>query len=665
VTRRRALGLGVWAACGVRAACWGVAAALTLVPALGAEPSAQRTSPVVLRAEPPNWWVAHSLNPVRVMIHGQNLGGAHVEATGGGVSAGPARVDEAGRYLFVDLQVDAGAAAGTRTLRIVTPSGAAEIGFPLLPPPPRAGRFQGLGPDDVLYLLMPDRFADGDPSNDDPPRSKGLLDREKPRYYHGGDLQGVIDHLPYIKELGATAIWLNPWYDNTDRLNFKEAYGGEPSTAYHGYHAEDFYAVEEHFGNLAKLVELTERAHQLGLKVVQDQVANHTGPYHAWLADPPTPTWFNGTEAHHLANTWQTWTLADPHASPQLQRTTLEGWFIDVLPDLNQDDPEVARYIVENALWWVGMTGVDAIRQDTLPYVPRRFWRDWTAALKREYPQLTVVGEMFDGDPSLVAFFQGGRARFDGVDSGIDSLFDYPLFFTLRRAFGEGRSLREVAVMLGHDRLYVDAGRLVTFLGLHDVPRFMNEKGATREGLQLAFTALFTLRGIPLVYYGDEIAMPGAGDPDNRRDFPGGWPQDARSAFTRSGRTAEEQAVFAHVQTLGRLRAALPPLRRGRMVNLEVTEQAWVFARVLDGPVLPAGPRPRAEDAPVEGRLAIVALNNAREAAALEVDLATLGLSGTTELVDRLGSATVTKVVDGRLHLRLEARSAAILTPGR
>jgi neopullulanase len=649
--RRCALGLGVWAA------CWGI------VPALTAEPAAAEAPPVVLRIEPPNWWVGHSLNPVRVMIHGQNLGGARVEAIGGGVSAGFARVSGTGHYLFVDLQVDAQAQAGTRTLRVVTASGAAEARFPLLAPLPRAGRFQGLAPDDVLYLLMPDRFADGDASNDDPPRSKGLLDRRKPRYYHGGDLQGVIDHLGYIKDLGATAIWLNPWYDNTDRLNFKEAYGGEPSTAYHGYHAEDFYAVEEHFGDLAKLVELTEKAHALGLKVIQDQVANHTGPYHAWLADPPTPTWFHGTEAHHLANTWQTWTLADPHASPQLQKATLEGWFIDVLPDLNQDDPEAARYIVEDALWWVGMTGLDAIRQDTLPYVSRRFWQEWTAALKREYPQLTVVGEMLDSDPALVAFFQGGRARFDGIDSGIDTLFDYPLFFTLRRAFGEGRPLREVAVMLGHDRLYVDAGRLVTFLGVHDVPRFMNEKGATREGLQLAFTALFTLRGIPLVYYGDEIAMPGAEDPDNRRDFPGGWPQDARSAFERSGRAPEEQAVFAHVQALGRLRAALPPLRRGRMVNLEVGEQTWVFARVLDDPDPAAASHTVGEGASRGARLAIVALNNAREATSLDVDLAGLGLPAATALVDRLGSSTGTTVVDGRLRVRLAARSAVILTP--
>ena len=576
--------------------------------------------PVVLRVEPPNWWVGHSQNRVRLMIHGRHLRGGRVSTADGGLSVGPARVNDAGSYLFFDLSIDRESEAGARTLQVVTDLGKTEVSFPLLAGLPREGRFLGLSPDDAIYLIMPDRFANGDASNDDPARSRGLLDRSKPRHYHGGDLQGIIDRLGYIKDLGMTAIWLNPVYDNTDRLNFKEAYGGQPSTAYHGYHAEDFYAVDEHQGDVAKLRELTERAHRLGLKVIQDQVANHTGPYHTWLTDPPTPTWFNGTEARHVANTWQTWTLADPHASPQVQKATLEGWFIDVLPDLNQDDPEVARYVVQNTLWWLGMTGMDAIRQDTLPYVPRRFWSDWMAAIKREYPQVTVIGEMLDSDPSLVAFFQGGRARFDGVDSGIDSLFDFPLFFALRRAFGEGRSLREVATVVGHDHLYVDSDRLVTFLGLHDVPRFMNDTGATLEGLKLAFAALFTMRGIPLVYYGDEIALPGAGDPDNRRDFPGGWPEDPRNAFERPGRSPEEQAVVEHVQRLGRLRAALPQLRRGRMVNLEVADQAWVFARVLDDQV------------------AIVALNNATEAAVLDVGVATLGLPEATALIANLGS---------------------------
>lgn len=601
--------------------------------------------PRVLKVEPPSWWPGHTLNPVRLLVRGRNLSGARVEApAGAGLDVGLCRVNAAGTWLFVDVVVDPAAAPGPRVLTVRTPAGAAEAPFELLAPLPRRGRFQGFSPDDVLYLVMPDRFANGDPSNDDPARSRGLHDRAKPRYYHGGDLRGLIDHLPYLRDLGVTALWLNPWYDNADRLNERETYDGRAVTDYHGYGAVDFYGVDEHLGTLAELVELVDAAHAAGLKVIQDQVANHTGPYHPWVEDEPTPTWYHGTEASHLANTWQTWTLQDPHSPPALQRATLEGWFIDILPDLDQDDPEVAHYIVQNTLWWVGIAGLDGIRQDTLPYVHRRFWRRWTAAIERQYPGLTVVGEVFDGDPALVSFFQGGVARFDGIDSGIDTVFDFPLHFELREAFAGGGSLRDVAKMLARDHLYPDASTLVTFLGLHDVPRFMNEAGASPARLNAAFTFLLTARGTPLVYYGDEVAMPGGADPDNRRDFPGGWPEDPRNAFEASGRTSEEQEVFAHVQRLLHLRRKCAPLRRGRTLNLEVKDRTWAYARVL------------------EGQVAVVAVNLESGPATLEAPAGRAGLDDGMTLEDRLGSAVRARVQAGRFRVTLPGASSVVFT---
>jgi glycosidase len=297
------------------------------------------------------------------------------------------------------------------------------------------------------------------------------------------------------------------------------------------------------------------------------------------VKDSPTPTWYHGTEAQHLSNTWQTWTLADPHSTPAMREATLDGWFGGFLPDLNQSDPEVARYIIQNTLWWAGMSGVDGIRQDTWPYVPRSFWRDWMRAIKREYPTMTVVGEVLEGDPSLISFFQGSHRAQDGLQTNVDALFDYPLFFPIRRAFAEGKSLKEVSMMLGRDHLYTNPSSLMTIIGTHDVPRFMNEQGATVEGLKLAFTMLLTVRGTPLVYYGDEIAMPGAADPDNRRDFPGGWKDDSRNAFDASGRTPVEQGVWTHVQKLIALRARRSELRRGPMEHLYASEQAFVYRR--------------------------------------------------------------------------------------
>ncbi len=598
--------------------------------------------PEVSKVEPPNWWIGHSINPVRLLIRGRNLEGARAVGNGANLTIGLTRVNAAGTYAFVDVSIAPNATPGLHPLRLVTTGGEATAAFEVLQPLPRAGRFQGFSPDDVIYLIMPDRFANGDPSNDDPAVSRGLFDRRKPRYYHGGDFQGIIDHLPYLKELGVTALWINPVYDNVNRLNQRERYNGDGITDYHGYGAVDFYGVEEHFGTLAQFRELVDAAHRQGLKVIQDQVANHTGPYHPWVKDSPTPTWFHGSESHHVANTWQTWTLIDPHATAEMRAPTLDGWFINILPDLNQDDEEVARYLIQNTLWWVGTAGLDGIRQDTLPYVPRRFWRDWMAAIKREYPDLRVVGEMFDGDPALVSFFQGGQARFDGVDSGVDTVFDFPTYFTMRHAFAEGKPVRDVAVMTGHDYLYPNASLLVTFLGLHDVGRFMSDTGATAQGLELAYTFLMTARGIPMIYYGDEIGMRGGGDPDNRRDFPGGWREDPRNAFTAAGRTAEENAIWDRVRRLTHLRGELEPLRRGPMVNLCVSDQAYGYARTgAAGPV-------------------VVLMNNAASAAEVKCDLSPLGLSEGATLTDRLGGAPELRVTGGRVDALLPGRTAGI-----
>jgi neopullulanase len=548
---------------------------------------AAQARPSVTKVEPPDWWANHSVNPVRVMLRGQHLGGARVAAVGQGIRAGLVRVNEAGTYAFVDLFIEREAKPGNRLLRVTTAAGSAEANFGINEPLHRAGRFQGFTPDDVIYFIMPDRFADGDRANNNPAKSPGLYDRSKGRHYHGGDFQGIIDHLPYLKELGVTALWINPVYDNTDRLDEREMYpeteGGprRPTTAYHGYGAIDFYGVEEHYGTMQKLKELVDRAHAGGFKVIQDQIANHTSPYHPWATERPTPTWFYGTVENHLSNNWQKWTTMDPNATEETRRRNLEGWFIDILPDLNQDDEEVRRYLIQNTLWWLGTVGFDAVRMDTLPHVPRHFWRDWTAAIKREYPNVNILGELFDGDPALLAYFQRGKIGRDGIDTGIDTVYDFALHYAVRDAFAKGESVRKLAQVLAHDHLYPRPEVLVPFVGVHDMQRFMNERGATVEGLKLAQTFVMTTRGTPLLYYGDELAMPGGGDPDNRRDFPGGFAGDARNAFTKQGRTPVENDVFEHVKWLAKLRATHPALRRGSLVHVYDEEQQAVFARVL------------------------------------------------------------------------------------
>jgi glycosidase len=605
-------------------------------------PFALFAAPEVYKCDPPSWWAGHSIHPVRLLIKGTNLSGAQLSLPRG-FRAKNQKINATGTYLFADLEISRNTRPGEYEFETVSQGAHAPFKFTILPKLPRQNAFQGFSSDDVLYLIMPDRFVDGDSSNNDPPGSPGLFDRSKGRYYHGGDLKGVRSKLPYLKDLGVTAIWLTPWYDNVNHLNRKETYDNQPITDYHGYGAIDFYGVEEHLGTLRELQELVAAAHELGLKVIQDQVANHTGPYHPWVKDSPTPTWYHGTEQHHLANTWQTWTIPDPHASTDLQRSTLEGWFIDILPDLNQEDPECSRYLIQNAVWWVGMTGVDGVRQDTLPYVGRRFWADWSGALKKEFPKLVLLGEMFDGDAAKVAFFQGGVPRHDGIDSGIDALFDFHLFYQIRKAFGEGKSIRDVANGLAYDRLYQDPNRLVTFAGLHDVARFMNERGATPAGLELAFTFIATTRGIPLIYYGDEIAMPGAGDPDNRRDFPGGFSGDSANSFERSGRSAGQEEVFSTLRKALAARRELEPLRHGKLTSLTVTDQFFAFARCT------------------KNQCVLVAINNDSKPNTADVDLDSIPCGNAT-WSDRFGSARVVSQAGKRLRIELPARSAAILT---
>ena len=621
---------------------WFLAIVLPLWAAQAAASNSAK-APAVLKVEPPSWWANHSMNPVRLLIRGRGLGGAEISYAGTDLRLGPAKVNAAGTYMFVDVAIEPTTPVGKRRFAIKTAGGQAEAEFEIIEALPSPGRFQGVSSNDLLYLIMPDRFSNGDPSNDDPPGARGMVDRTKGRYYHGGDLQGIINHLAYLKDLGVTAVWMTPIYANHNRLYPIPFWSPEHYTDYHGYGPEDYYSVDPHLGDLDKLRELVDKAHGIGMKMLLDQVPNHTGPEHPWVKDPPTPTWFNGSPEKHLSNTFQKWLLADPYASADMIRPVMEGWYYDVLPDLNQNDPEVARYLTQNMLWWIGVSGADGLRQDTLYFAPRTFWKDCLAAIKREYPSFRVLGEVYGDDPALVSYYQGGRAGFDGVDTGLDIVFDFPLMNAVRAVFVNRKPAEELAAALSRDRLYPNPQMMVTLLGSQDEPRFMGLPEAGTDGLKLAFAFLLTTRGIPLIYSGDEIAMRGGGDPDNRRDFPGGWRGDPHDAFAREKRTEEEADVFDYVRRLARLRAELEPLSGGRLVNLSAGAQAYAYARYTDS----AG--------------VIIVLNAGLKEAVLNVGQGPLRPApSTAALKDRLGSAPDARIENGRIKVDLPPRSAAI-----
>jgi glycosidase len=570
--------------------------------------SAAASTVKVTKVEPPNWWVGFTPE-VMLLLFGHDLEATHVSCNLPALRVLRTQATAGGSYLFVWLKLAADTRPGTAVCRITAPKGTTSFELPLAARAPTLGKFQGLSPDDVIYLIMPDRFANGDSSNDEPAEAPGSHDRAKPRAYHGGDLRGIQNHLAYLKELGVTTLWLTPVVRNGATQD------------YHGYGAVDLYAVDPHLGSLKDYQNLVASAHKEKMKILFDTVPNHVGPLHPWVENPPLPDWFHGTKQHHLdsfsplkgtfygklggqeATNDPFESLIDPHAPEWMKKNLIEGWFFGILPDMNTENPLVGEYLLQNSLWWAEISGLDGYRVDTFPYVGRKFWAYWHAGLRRIYPNLTTIGEVFHPDPSVTSFFEGGVRRYDGIDSGLSTVFDFPMFFTLRDVLLRNAPVGRIADVLRHDALYPRPELLVPFFANHDVPRFASAEGSYPSKLKLAFALTLTLRGIPELYYGDEIGMPGGGDPDNRRDFPGGWTGDTNDAFTEAGRTREQQEIFSYVRDLLRIRRNHAAFRGGQHWHLASDESAYVFLR-------------EAEDERI-----IVAFNNADKARELQVPI--------------------------------------------
>jgi glycosidase len=552
-----------------------------------AQESAKLDAPAVNKVEPPNWWVG--LTPdVMLLLSGKNLRATHVSCNLRDVVVGRTQSSGDGDYLFVWLKLGPELHSGTAVCRLATAHGETTFELPIAARKQILGRNQGISLDDVIYLIMPDRFANGDPLNDEPEEFPGSHDRSNPRTWHGGDLRGVEQHLDYLKDLGVTTLWLTPIVKNGATQD------------YHGYGAVDLYAVDPHLGTLADYQRLIQSAHKRHMKVLFDMVPNQVGPRHLWAAHPPMPDWFHGTPEHHLRavspledsfyglpakkeitnDAFES--LVDPHTPAQLRRSLTEGRFAGILPDMNTENPAVVEYLAQNSIWWAETTGLDGYRVDTFPYVSREFWEQWHTALRRIYPRLSTIGEVFHPDPTVTSFYQGGRKGWDGIDTQLTAPFDFPLYFALRDVLLKGAPVGKLANILRQDSLYPHPEFLVPFFGNHDTTRIPGMPVGTPARLKLAFGLILTVRGIPEIYYGDEIGMLGDRDPDNRRDFPGGWTEDLRNAFTKIGRTPEQEEMYTYVSALLALRAQHPALRRGKLWSLASDDTTYVFMREID-----------------------------------------------------------------------------------
>lgn len=516
----------------------------------------------VKKVEPAFWWAGMQSTELQILLYGDDLSRYNVSIT-----AESARLKETVRlenknYLILYLDLTE---AKAETFNIVLQAGKEKKTIPYELKERKAGSRErtGFNASDVLYLIMPDRFANGDPSNDVIAGMRETkVDRTEQYARHGGDFKGIEQRLDYISDLGVTAIWLNPILEND-----------MPEGSYHGYAATDYYKVDRRFGTNEEFVSLVNKAHSKGLKMVMDMIFNHCGSEHFFFTDRPSHDWFNFPDGYEQTS-YNTMPQYDPYATEYDKTKAVDGWFVETMPDLNQRNRHVERYMIQNSIWWIEYSGIDGIRQDTHPYVDFDMISRWCKEVTDEYPDFNIVGETWNSSNTAISFWQKNSPLSAPRNSNLRSVMDFPLQGIMNNAFDEETTgydgLYKLYEYLGQDIIFADPMELLIFLDNHDVSRFQRteELAANFNRFKQAFAFLLTTRGIPELYYGTEIRMVGDkanGDGTLRQDFPGGWAGDTRDAFTQSGRSAGENETFDYLRKLLNWRKGNEAIAKGTL----------------------------------------------------------------------------------------------------
>jgi len=447
------------------------------------------------RVEPPNWWVGMKHNIVQVLVYGEDISQWEPNVENPHIQLKKTTRVNNPNYLFLDLLISERADA--TTVNIDFYKGKKKVGshqYPLLERDMTIPR-KGFDSSDVMYLITPDRFANGDPSNDVISGMKEkVMNRQDEQGRHGGDIKGIRDRLDYIYDLGFTAIWLNPILEN-------DMY----RTSYHGYAATDFYKVDQRFGTNEDYVQFCQEAQNKGIKIIMDMILNHSGSEHWFVKDPPTQDWINHNNTYVQTSHRRT-THQDPYASEYDKKAFVDGWFVETMPDLNQKQPLMANYLIQNTLWWIEYTGIAGIRMDTYPYPDKEFMTVWNDAILAEYPAFNIVGEEWSLNPAVVSFWQAGKTNSNGYRSSLPSVMDFPLQDALITALVEEENWNsgwvKVYEMLGNDHLYPDPQNLVIFPDNHDMDRILTQLNGDIDLLKMAMIYFTTMRGVPQFYYG-------------------------------------------------------------------------------------------------------------------------------------------------------------------
>lgn len=533
------------------------------------------------RVEPSNWWLGMKEPVFQILLHGVGVGDATPVIESDLVTLERVERVESKNYLFLYLKVSDTATPGRFNIAIHPNDGSPveTIDFPLQLRAPDAADLKGFDSSDTLYLIMPDRFANGDTSNDSiPSMLETSVNRTDPYGRHGGDLAGVIEHLDYFQRLGVTALWLNPVLEN----NMQQS-------SYHGYAMTDFYRVDPRFGTLEDYKRLAVQAKAKGLKLVMDMVFNHCGSEHWWMQDLPSADWINFSDAYLSTNHLRT-TNQDPYASEFDKALMSKGWFVSAMPDLNLENPLLADYMIQNSIWWIETLGLGGIRMDTYPYPDKFAMSHWCERVMQEYPSFNITGEEWSTNPLVLAYWQDGHENSDGYEGNLPSLIDFPLQNAIKEAFQQdeswGSGLIRVYEMLANDRVYTDPNNFVVFLGNHDTPRYFMEVGSNEDSYRNAFAFLMTIRGIPQLLYGDEILMTHYESNDHgdiRKDFPGGWQGDGANVFTEYNLSLRQARNLEFTRHLLNWRKSKAVIHHGSLLHFGPTNGCYVYFRVLDG----------------------------------------------------------------------------------
>lgn len=594
---------------------------------------AQKQKFELSKVEPANWWIGMKNPEIQLLVYGKDISLAKPSLNYQGVSLKEVVSVENPNYLFLTLHISSEAQAGKFPIKFQLGKQEQIFEFELKNRRKPATAYQGFSPADMIYLLMPDRFANGDTSNDSIKGMKQGLNRKDLYGRHGGDIAGIIKNLDYIANMGNTAIWINPLLEND-----------QPQQSYHGYAITDFYKVDARYGTNADYIRMSELCRQKGLKVVMDMVFNHCGSEHWFFKDMPMKDWVHQFPEYTRSN-FRLATNIDPYTSKYDSELMTKGWFDKNMPDLNQKNKFLGTYLIQNSIWWIETAELDGIRMDTHPYPHKDFMAKWCQIIMEEYPNFNIVGEVWENKVAVEAYFQTNAPNKDGFNGYLPSLTDFPLCFAISAAFNEAdgweNGLAKIYYALTQDLLYVNPMNNVIFLDNHDLTRFATVTNKNLNKMKMGLATLATMRGIPQFFYGTEILMEGPESNHGllRADMPGGWEGDTKNVFTQTNMSADEIEMMNYTKKLFNWRKTAKVIHQGKLMHFVPENGVYVYFRYTATETV------------------MVILNNKEEAQTIPTKRYAERMTGFTSAKNALTEQIITDLNT----LNLPAKSATIL----